>query len=91
MSLQRLSKVSVATSGRSVKFIDRSTQEIVYTDFTDELGELREAEVPTATPAFSREQYRKKVETYIRNNENHVAVAKLKRNLPLTDEDLTEL
>ncbi|MDB9516914.1 DEAD/DEAH box helicase family protein [Roseofilum reptotaenium CS-1145] len=74
-----------------LKFVDRSTQEIVYTDFTDELGELRDAEVPTATPAFSREQYRKKVETYIRNNENHVAVAKLKRNLPLTNEDLTEL
>ncbi|MBP0009368.1 MAG: hypothetical protein J7524_11920 [Roseofilum sp. Belize BBD 4] len=74
-----------------VEFVDRSTQEIVYTDFTDELGELREAEVPTATPAFSREQYRKKVETYIRSNENHVTIAKLKRNLPLTNEDLTEL
>ncbi|MDJ1173277.1 type I restriction-modification enzyme R subunit C-terminal domain-containing protein [Roseofilum capinflatum] len=74
-----------------VKFVDRSHQEIVYTDFTDELGELREAEVPTTTPAFSREQYRKKVETYLRSNSNHVAIAKLKRNLPLTDEDLTEL
>lgn len=38
-----------------------------------------------------RVQYQKKVEAYIRSNENHVAVAKLKRNISLTDADLTAL
>lgn len=36
-------------------------------------------------------QYKKKVEAYIRANENHVAIAKLKHNKPLTPTDLGEL
>ena len=74
-----------------VKFIDRSSVEVVYTDFADELGEVRDVGVSLQTTGFSREQYRKKVEAYIRSNETHVAINKLKRNLPLTDEDLAEL
>ena len=34
---------------------------------------------------------RKKVEAYIRANQNHVAIAKLRRNLSLTETDLTAL
>ncbi|MFM7448012.1 MAG: type I restriction-modification enzyme R subunit C-terminal domain-containing protein, partial [Leptolyngbyaceae cyanobacterium] len=52
----------------------------------------------TATPTvflnqtgFSPYQYRKKVEAYIRANQNHVAIAKLKRNTPLTESDLESL
>jgi type I restriction enzyme, R subunit len=36
--------------------------------------------VSTYSNTFSSHQYRKKVETYIRDNQNHVAIAKLKRN-----------
>lgn len=36
-------------------------------------------------------QYKKKVEAYIRANENHIAIAKLKHNKPLTPTDLREL
>ena len=75
-----------------VKFIDRTKQDIVYTDFEDELvGDIQEVAVPTNTTGFSPYQYRKKVEAYIRDNENHVAIAKLKRNLPLTETDLNAL
>ncbi|MGK7915064.1 MAG: RNA-guided endonuclease TnpB family protein, partial [Prochloraceae cyanobacterium] len=74
-----------------VKFIDRQQQNIIYTDFIDELGEITDVNVPIQQTGFSPYQYRKKVETYIRNNENHVAIAKLKRNLPLTEADLDSL
>ncbi|BAZ12843.1 type III restriction enzyme res subunit [Calothrix sp. NIES-4071] len=67
-----------------IKFIDREEQAIVYTDFVDELEELEEVAVPTHQTGFSKEQYCKKVETYIRENQNHIAIAKLKRNVPLT-------
>lgn len=74
-----------------VKFIDPKQQSIVYTDFQDELGEIVETDVPIKQTGFSPYQYRKKVETYIRENENHIAIAKLKRNVPLTDADLASL
>ncbi|EPF22955.1 hypothetical protein MAESPC_01337 [Microcystis aeruginosa SPC777] len=34
---------------------------------------------------------RRKVEAYIREHQDHVAIAKLKRNIPLTDRDLSAL
>ena len=74
-----------------VKFIDRQQQTIVYTDFKDELGEVTEVDVPLKQTGFSPYQYRKKVEAYIRQHEDHIAIYKLKRNVPLTDGDLTEL
>jgi type I restriction enzyme, R subunit len=62
-----------------IKFIDREEQNIVYTDFIDELEDLEEVNVPIRH-GFSSHQYRKKVESYIRDNQNHDAIAKLKRN-----------
>ncbi len=74
-----------------VKFIDRNKRETVITDFTDEMGEVQEVEVPTYQTGFSPYQYRKKVEAYIRQNEDHITIAKLKHNKPLTPVDLTAL
>lgn len=74
-----------------VKFIDRTQQTVVYTDFKDELGDIELVDVPVQQTGFSPYQYRKKVEAYIRENENHIAIYKLKRNVPLTEEDLTQL
>jgi type I restriction enzyme R subunit len=74
-----------------VKFIDRKQQRIVITDFQDTLGEVREVNVHPQQTGFSPYQYRKKVEAYIRGNENHLAIAKLKRNAPLTESDLESL
>jgi len=74
-----------------IKFIDRQQQRIVYTDFKDTVGVVKESSVPTYQTGFSPYQYRKKVEAYIRANENHVAIAKLKRNAPLTEADLESL
>lgn len=74
-----------------VRFIDRKQQRIVITDFQDTLGEIRDVNVPHQQTGFSPYQYRKKVEAYIRENENHVAIAKLKRNAPLTESDLESL
>ncbi|MBD2034553.1 DEAD/DEAH box helicase family protein [Leptolyngbya sp. FACHB-321] len=74
-----------------IKFIDRQEQRIVYTDFADEMGDVQLVDVPNRQTGFSPYQYRKKVEAYIQANENHVAIAKLKRNVPLTASDLESL
>ena len=74
-----------------VKFIDRKEQNIVYTDFKDELGDVEEVDVPVEQTGFSPNQYRKKVESFIREHEDHIAIYKLKRNVALTDGDLEQL
>lgn len=74
-----------------IKFIDRPQQNIVETNFIDELTAIDNPEVPLQQTGFSPYQYKKKVRAYIKANENHVAIAKLKRNLPLTPTDLESL
>jgi len=74
-----------------IQFIDHRNRPPVITDFEDEMGDVDERDVPTSQTGFSPYQYRKKVESYIRANEGHVVVAKLRRNLPLTPTDLGEL
>ena len=74
-----------------IQFIDRQAQQTVYTDFADQMGDVTLVDVPTYQTGFSPYQYRKKVESYIRANEDHIAIAKLKRNLPLTETDLEAL
>ncbi|MDB9494422.1 DEAD/DEAH box helicase family protein [Spirulina major CS-329] len=74
-----------------IQFVDRTETAIVHTNFQDELLDLSEATVPIAQTGFSPHQYRKKVEAYIRAHQNHVAIAKLRRNLSLTETDLDAL
>uniref|UniRef100_UPI00286BA878 type I restriction endonuclease subunit R n=1 Tax=Chamaesiphon sp. VAR_48_metabat_135_sub TaxID=2964699 RepID=UPI00286BA878 len=74
-----------------MQFVDRQIESIIYTDFQDELGELTKVTVPIKQTGFSPYQYRKKVEAYICANQNHISIAKLRRNLPLTATDLTAL
>ncbi|GDZ96283.1 type III restriction enzyme res subunit [Planktothrix agardhii CCAP 1459/11A] len=71
--------------------IDQRDEIIIYTDFEDELGDLEILEVPNRQTGFSPYQYKKRVESYILAHQDHIAIAKLKRNLPLTDTDLQEL
>ncbi len=74
-----------------IQFIDRQETPITYTNFKDQVWKVSEASVPYNTTGFSPYQYRKKVEAYIRANQDHIAIAKLKRNIALTESDLSEL
>lgn len=74
-----------------MQFVEAQAATLTYTHFQDTLGTVAEQAVPYTTTGFSPYQYRKKVEAYIRANQNHVAIAKLRRNLPLTETDLTAL
>ncbi|OKH12322.1 DEAD/DEAH box helicase family protein [[Limnothrix rosea] IAM M-220] len=74
-----------------MQFIDPKESNIIHTNFQDELIDISEVDIPIVQTGFSRQQYRKKVEAYIRANQDHVAIAKLHRNLPLTETDLESL
>lgn len=74
-----------------IKFIERKSIEPVYTVLTDEIGTSSEVVLKDFSTGINLAQYKRKVEAYIRANENHIAIAKLRLNKPLTRTDLQEL
>jgi type I restriction enzyme R subunit len=74
-----------------IQFIERQSIKPVYSVLTDEIGEGKEVVLKDFSTGINLAQYKKKVEAYIRANESHVAIAKLKHNKPLTPTDLREL
>ncbi|MFL9813965.1 DEAD/DEAH box helicase family protein [Stutzerimonas sp. VN223-3] len=74
-----------------IQLIERTASNPVYTLLTDQIGEASEIVLKDFSTGINLAQYRKKVEAYIRANENHLAIAKLKHNRPLTPTDLQEL
>ncbi|WP_180054477.1 DEAD/DEAH box helicase family protein [Acinetobacter sp. YH12113] len=74
-----------------VKLIEKTTSTIVYSMLDDEIGEATEVDIPVVSSGVNIAQYRKRVESFIKANENHITIAKLKRGLALTPTDLKEL
>jgi type I restriction enzyme R subunit len=72
-----------------VRFIDKDKRESVYTNFKDELLTAADAEVPVYAAAGAL--YRRRVTQFIRDHRDHLAIAKLRANHPLTATDLQAL
>ena len=73
-----------------VQFVDKKAQKPIYTNFEDELGELREVELAGLT-VDSYPRFRQKSQHYLKKHLNHVAIYKLHNNKELTPSDLEEL
>ncbi|MEU1361813.1 DEAD/DEAH box helicase family protein [Micromonospora zamorensis] len=74
-----------------VKLIERSKRAIVYTDFTDELGQLSVVTLNDIKIGTDFERFRAKARVYLRAHEDHLALQKLRRNKQLSPTDLDEL
>lgn len=74
-----------------VKLIEKTTSTVIYSMLDDELGETNEVDIPVVASGVNLAQYRKRVKSFIKTNENHITIAKLKRGLALTPTDLSEL
>jgi type I restriction enzyme R subunit len=73
-----------------VKLIEKGKRKVVYTDFEDTIGEHSEVDLPGfAQDDF--EKFRSKARVFLRAHEDHLAIHKLRRNVPLTKTDLVEL
>lgn len=74
-----------------VQLIDKRQRKPVYTDFEDSMG----AETDFALPGFAvgtdQTKFIAKARAFLRQHLDHVAVAKLRTNRPLTVSDLDEL
>ena len=74
-----------------IQHVKKNHLEPVYSALDDELGEGVQVTLGSFQTGVNLAQYRRKVETFIRANEQQVAIAKLKHNRPLTPSDLAEL
>lgn len=74
-----------------VRFIDKAQRQPIYTDFEDELGEEKELNLSGTVTTTNLARYRAKMMHFLKAEENHIALEKLKRNKPFTQADIYEL
>ncbi len=72
-----------------IKFIAQEAHAIYYTDFSDEI--ITTQECPGEFRVEDLQDYKKKVNQYIREHQDHMAIYKLKHNKPLDKKDFMEL
>lgn len=74
-----------------IKLIELKQRPHVYTDFEDELGEALEVGAPGAAVGTDMHRFRLKVRHFLNDHMDHIAIQKLRRNEPLTAQDIEEL
>jgi type I restriction enzyme, R subunit len=74
-----------------VRLIEKTRKHVVYTDFEDELGELRIAQLKGVQLGTNMARFEAKARAYLREHEDQLAVQKLYRNRQITATDLSEL
>jgi type I restriction enzyme, R subunit len=72
-----------------VQFIEKEGQKIYYTDFTDQILTVNEGQSLYHTNDL--QNYRKKVEYYLKEHQDIIAVYKIRNNKKLSQGDLKEL
>jgi type I restriction enzyme R subunit len=73
-----------------IKFLEKDSRPLVYSMYEDAFdGEVKEHEL--VYNINNLETYRKKVEHYFKEHENHLTMQKLKNNIPVTKGEIGEL
>lgn len=72
-----------------LKYLEKSTQKIYYTNFNDMI--ISEESNGSMYNVNDLKSYRKKVEFYLKEHQNDLAIYKLRNNKPLTEEDIKTL
>src|SRR5271166_1984037 len=74
-----------------IKLIEKTKRKIVYTDFVDEIGAPTGIDLPGISVGMDFERFKAKARHFLKANEDHVAIHKLRSNQQLTPTDLDEL
>ena len=75
-----------------IKYLDTKTQEPIYTHFEDELdydGIKVRGDINTSYESL--QSYKDRVESYIRKNKDHLTINKLRKNIPITKQELNSI
>lgn len=89
VGLVELEKLRLRLRGL-VPFIDRKKRKVVYTDFEDEILQIR-PETVFEVPKMTGAQFQKKVEAYLKSHLDDLVIHKLRTNVSLTSLDLQQL
>jgi type I restriction enzyme R subunit len=74
-----------------VGLVPKGKRNVVYTDFEDTLGEATTIALSALPTTVDFARFTDKVRVYLTGHLNHVSLQKLRRNRPLTPDDLIEL
>ncbi|MDP1598714.1 DEAD/DEAH box helicase family protein [Phenylobacterium sp.] len=74
-----------------IKLIEIKKRPIIRTDFEDEIGAGTEIELRGTSVGADMDRFRRKAQHFLQENASHLAILKLRRNVPLTPTDLLEL
>jgi type I restriction enzyme, R subunit len=74
-----------------VRLIERSHRNLLYTDFADELGDEHVVDILGVTPRLPIEQFREKVQAFLRQHQDDLAIYRLRTGRQLTVVDLEAL
>jgi type I restriction enzyme R subunit len=74
-----------------IKLIEKVHRKPVYTDFEDQMGTEAPVSLPEFTNVADRTKFLAKARQFLKANENHITIARLRLNQPLTVSDLAEL
>ncbi len=74
-----------------VKLIEKSKKKVVYTDFIDELGTETTFDLPEVANGLDMARFKDKARQFLKANEDHLALQRLRRGQALTPTDVVEL
>lgn len=74
-----------------MQYIDKEVKDVVYTNFTDTVHEIKEHEGVWLPQGNELDLYRKKVEAFIKSHQDDITIQRIKRKQPLTELDLKTL
>lgn len=72
-----------------IKYIDPVFKPNLYTNFKDELGNIEDVEILTSYQELG--SYKKRVEKFIRDNQHHITIHRIRNNIPITTLEVNEL
>lgn len=74
-----------------IKLIEKVHRKPVYTDFEDQMGDAAAFDLPEFQSATDRARFLAKARQFLKANESHITIHKLRLNHALTASDLAEL
>ncbi len=74
-----------------IKLIDGEDRVLVYTDFTDEIGEAAVVPISLRGVGTDGVRFQMKARDFLKRHLDHITIQKLRRNEQLTPQDLAEL
>lgn len=74
-----------------VKLIEKRKKNALYTDFEDELGVSTPVVLPGVSTGMNLAKFKEKARQFLKAQEDHLSLQRLRRYQPLTQSDLQEL